>query len=312
MYANVCTRKHEKRHTRPWGCTHSNCFKTFGSKNDWKRHEHSQHYQGLETWRCHEFKATSKIHQCARLFYRRDSFQTHIRKEHNIQDDNLVREQCKKARIGRNGQCGFWCGFCKAIVQLETRGVEAWDERFNHIDDKHFKLGQRIETWYPPDEDIPKDQLRNENPANARSFSSAADDSGSEDSDVDEPWSKDSHIRRPLPPPPPPSPPPQPLASSSGSQPPNPPLHPTALQQRTEQDGRINAVANKGLPSGKRMGKTWFCVSSEAGLWYPSDATANVVHKCKCGSGPHNATIMVTCLGDGSCAHHRCTTCRRE
>jgi len=182
-----------------------------------------------------------------------------------MQDDDLIREQCKKARIGRNGQCGFWCGFCKAIVKLETRGLDAWDERFNHIDEKHFKLGERIESWYPPDKDIPKGQLRNENPANAISFSSAADDSGSEDSDLEEPWSKRSHVRRlPPPPTPPPLPLPPPVASSSGSQPSKAPSHRTALHQRKKQDSRVNTVPNKGSQSSKRTGDKWYCVSLEA------------------------------------------------
>ena len=151
-------KKHEKRHSRPWGCTNPTCARTFGSKNDWKRHENSQHYQ-LETWRCHEPSASSKIGQCAKLFYRRDPFQAHLRREHGVRDDEYVREQSRRRRVGRNFQNGFWCGFCKAIVRLQTKGLEAWDERFNHIDDAHFKKGQCIDDWYPMDRDLPKGRL---------------------------------------------------------------------------------------------------------------------------------------------------------
>ncbi|KAM3415704.1 hypothetical protein BST61_g9218 [Cercospora zeina] len=35
--------KHIKRHTRPYGCTFPLCNKIFGSRNDWKRHELTQH-----------------------------------------------------------------------------------------------------------------------------------------------------------------------------------------------------------------------------------------------------------------------------
>ena len=152
-------KKHEKRHSRPWGCTNATCNKTFGSKNDWKRHENSQHYQ-LETWRCHEGSATSKIGTCAKIFFRRDPFQAHLRRDHGKRDEDYIREQCRKRRIGRNWQNGFWCGFCKDIVRLSTRGLEAWDERFNHIDDMHFKQGQRIDDWYPMDKDLPKGKLK--------------------------------------------------------------------------------------------------------------------------------------------------------
>ena len=152
-------KKHEKRHSRPWGCTNAICNKTFGSKNDWKRHENSQHYQ-LETWRCHEPLASSKIGTCAKIFFRRDPFQAHLRRDHGVPDEEYIREQLRKRRIGRNWQNGFWCGFCKDIVKLSTRGLEAWDERFNHIDDMHFKQGQRIDDWYPMDKDLPKGKLK--------------------------------------------------------------------------------------------------------------------------------------------------------
>lgn len=175
-------RKHEKRHRRPYGCTHATCTKAFGSKNDWKRHENSQHYQ-LETWRCHEPNPQSKINQCARIFYRRDPFQAHLRKDHNVTDDEYIRDQCKRGRIGRNGQSGFWCGFCKEIVKLEKRGLEAWDERFNHIDDDHFKSGERIEDWYPLDKDIPKGLLGTENILDSGGRSATLDGSEDEDSD---------------------------------------------------------------------------------------------------------------------------------
>lgn len=47
-------------------------------------------------------------------------------------------------------------------MKLEKKDLEAWDERFNHIDDFHFKRGERIDDWYPLDRDIPKGLLRNE------------------------------------------------------------------------------------------------------------------------------------------------------
>jgi len=31
---------------------------------------------------------------------------------------------------------GFWCGFCVELINFK-KGLLAWDERFNHIDD-HF------------------------------------------------------------------------------------------------------------------------------------------------------------------------------
>ncbi|KAL8781312.1 MAG: hypothetical protein Q9213_006061 [Squamulea squamosa] len=148
-------KKHQKRHTRPYGCTFPGCSKKLGSKNDWKRHENTQHYQ-IETWRCHEYSKSSAIGQCANVFYRREQFQGHLRDKHEIHDDKYIQEQCKRHRIGRNGQGKFWCGFCQKIVELKTKGLEAWEERFGHIDNLHYKNGQTIYDWVPLDGHVSK------------------------------------------------------------------------------------------------------------------------------------------------------------
>lgn len=136
-------KKHMKRHTRPYGCTFPKCKKSFGSKNDWKRHENSQHFQ-LETWRC----GLPGLGQpcCAELFYRREMFEEHLRKEHHMDEVEDMEHQVRVQKIGRNGQGQFWCGFCRKIVLLKKKRNEAWDERFNHIDE-HFKLKKSIEEW---------------------------------------------------------------------------------------------------------------------------------------------------------------------
>ncbi|KAL8849108.1 MAG: hypothetical protein Q9221_005877 [Calogaya cf. arnoldii] len=141
-------KKHQKRHTRPYGCTFPGCSRKLGSKNDWKRHENTQHYQ-IETWRCHEYSKSSAIGQCASIFYRREQFQGHLRDKHQIYDDQSIQEKCRRHRIGRNGQGKFWCGFCQEIVELETKGLDAWEERFGHIDNLHYKKGQTIYEWVP-------------------------------------------------------------------------------------------------------------------------------------------------------------------
>lgn len=38
-------------------------------------------------------------------------------------------------------------------------GIEAWDERFNHIDDEHFKKGTRVEDWVPLEGEVPRERL---------------------------------------------------------------------------------------------------------------------------------------------------------
>lgn len=156
--ADNSIRKHKKRHTRPYGCTYTACLKRFGSKNDWKRHENTRHYQ-IEAWRCQEPTPKSKINQCAKVFYRRELYQAHLKDHHHIGDDAEIRKRSQANRIGRNGQSGFWCGFCRKIVTLTTRGLDAWDERFNHIDCEHFRKEQTIDHWYPLDKDLPVGEI---------------------------------------------------------------------------------------------------------------------------------------------------------
>lgn len=79
-----------------------------------------------------------------------------MKDHHHIDDEDYIRAQTKSNRIGRNGQCGFWCGFCREIVTLKKRGLEAWDERFSHIDDLHFKKGETMDSWLPLDKEVPK------------------------------------------------------------------------------------------------------------------------------------------------------------
>jgi hypothetical protein len=141
-----------KRHERPYGCTFPTCLKTFGSKNDWKRHENSQHFH-LEAWRCDIPRLDDK--PCAKVCYRRQAFSEHLKKEHQLTDQPTIDRRLENCRIGRNCQARFWCGFCIKLVELKTNGLAAWTERFDHIDG-HF-MGkdqfkkQGIQDWIPMD-----------------------------------------------------------------------------------------------------------------------------------------------------------------
>lgn len=185
-------RKHEKRHTRPYGCTYSNCPRRFGSKDDWKRHENTMHWQ-VEAWKCAESRdkpnaitnpaytkvQNEKKNECGLVFYRREQFQAHLDEAHRVKDPEIVRKQCKLRRVGRNGQRGFWCGFCQTVVSLKKRGLEAWDERFTHIDEEHFKKGQRVDDWFPMDKELPKGILDEEKQDSGSGEEAAASESES-------------------------------------------------------------------------------------------------------------------------------------
>jgi hypothetical protein len=128
-----------KRHTRPYGCTFPKCQKYFGSKNDWKRHETSQHYQS-EAWRCEE-----KINgaTCTKVYSSADFARAHLTKMHKVTDPEAVERKIEARRIGANYQARFWCGFCLEIIDLTEMGVDAWTERFNHIDEHFMGKGGR-------------------------------------------------------------------------------------------------------------------------------------------------------------------------
>jgi hypothetical protein len=131
-----------KRHDRPYGCTFVTCSKTFGSKNDWKRHENSQHFH-LEMWRCDEPHPESEgmPGPCAKVCYRRQTFHEHLTKAHGITNQDELTKKSDAYRIGRNCHQRFWCGFCDRTIELKKSGLAAWTERFDHIDD-HF-MGRR-------------------------------------------------------------------------------------------------------------------------------------------------------------------------
>lgn len=133
-------KKHMKRHEKPYACTHSDCDKRFGSKNDWKRHENSQHIQ-LEFWKCSEKVTDSnRSYQpvsCGKICHRRETFKNHLDKDHGITDLEMIDKRCTDCRNGRNFESRFWCGFCKKTIEFGKNGGLAWSERFDHID-AHF------------------------------------------------------------------------------------------------------------------------------------------------------------------------------
>lgn len=131
---SMSRRKHLKRHDRPYRCTFPWCGKEFGSKNDWKRHENSQHYQ-LEVWRCDEQPAELPGKECGQLFPRRALLRQHLQTVHGVEGGPRQEEQLNKCRVGRNLERRFWCGFCSRMVDASGDGPHVGAERFDHIDD---------------------------------------------------------------------------------------------------------------------------------------------------------------------------------
>lgn len=173
-FARRCElRKHMKRHEKPYGCTFGGCSKKFGSKNDWKRHENSQHFL-LEIWKCDQKKADNPNETCGRVSHRRETFKDHLSKAHSLEGD-IIEEKVEKCRVGRNCEARFWCGFCQAIVAIQSKGGNTWTERYNHIDDhlngRHNMPKKHIDDWKNIDPDAP--------PARADASGSDTDDNDS-------------------------------------------------------------------------------------------------------------------------------------
>ncbi|RDA93662.1 hypothetical protein CP533_4884 [Ophiocordyceps camponoti-saundersi (nom. inval.)] len=124
-------KKHMKRHEKPYGCTFMNCSKRFGSKNDWKRHESSQHLV-LEKWDCDE-------PGCGRICHRRESFKNHLQKDHGMRSGSIMDEKLETCRLGRHCDPRFWCGFCVQVIDVEEDvGGNSWTKRCDHIDNHLF------------------------------------------------------------------------------------------------------------------------------------------------------------------------------
>ncbi|KAK2615408.1 hypothetical protein N8I77_002166 [Diaporthe amygdali] len=150
-------KKHKKRHEKPYGCTFPQCTKRFGSKNDWKRHENSQHCQ-LDLWMCKEPSRVDPTENCGKACHRREQFKSHVSKDHGITDPAEIDRRLDYCRVGRDGESRFWCGFCKAIVETKGRDLKAGIERFNHIDDHYSGRNaprMDISEWKSMDPEFP-------------------------------------------------------------------------------------------------------------------------------------------------------------
>lgn len=123
-------KKHKKRHEKPYGCTHYQCSRKFGSKNDWKRHENSQHPEP-EAWSCGE-------KGCVLFCHGPDSLKSHLRDAHRLVDEDVIDERVANSRLGRRCDSRFWCGFCVRVIEIAEGDIDMWTKRYDHIDDHLF------------------------------------------------------------------------------------------------------------------------------------------------------------------------------
>ncbi|KAK2868081.1 hypothetical protein FQN49_003186, partial [Arthroderma sp. PD_2] len=151
-------KKHVKRHDRPYGCTFADCYKRFGSKADWKRHEIARHSH-VPAWRCDDPDRDYLSRDCARMFERKEVYRAHLR-DHGVHNEAQIRQRLEDNKIGGDCQFQFWCGFCKGLVKVTRESFYASNERFDHICSEHFEKGQDISSWLLPHCHLTKEQAK--------------------------------------------------------------------------------------------------------------------------------------------------------
>ena len=138
-------KKHMKRHEKPYGCTFQGCFKKFGSKNDWKRHEHGQHEQ-QECWTCIGDSYASNLLGCFEAFPKQQDYREHLRTHHCIRQKAEEDLRVRGGRVAKRSQGRYWCGFCSNIITTGLRGIPGENSRFDHIGN-HFNDSKDIMDW---------------------------------------------------------------------------------------------------------------------------------------------------------------------
>ncbi|RMZ84958.1 hypothetical protein DV738_g241, partial [Chaetothyriales sp. CBS 135597] len=158
-------KKHLKRHSRPYGCVLDGCFKRFGSKNDWKRHE-GTHPTQAQCFRCDGGHSCPESGMpCKKALYGGKADYCQHLLDCQVSPDQ-VNEIAERRLINDSYQRNFWCGFCDDIVRHDLGGPEALTRRHNHID-RHFQEnGLRTDDWIELDGEGKKkqeiQQLQNE------------------------------------------------------------------------------------------------------------------------------------------------------
>jgi hypothetical protein len=84
----------------------------------------------------------------------------HLSTAHRL-DARTASSRLEAYHVGPNHQHGFWCGFCRQVIRLITpKGIEAYDERFTHIDQHLVKEQRPIEDWVDVRAGVTKREMR--------------------------------------------------------------------------------------------------------------------------------------------------------
>lgn len=122
------------------------CEEVFDTKDDWKNHERSQHFQ-CEFWRCRQ---SDGIKQCTKLAWHKQKFYEHLRDEHDIISERDLKKELHDCHLSKDGTFQFWCGFCRDLEPSSMNRPGAWNERSIHIGG-HYESEADIKDWFPVD-----------------------------------------------------------------------------------------------------------------------------------------------------------------
>ncbi|KIX01772.1 uncharacterized protein Z518_09499 [Rhinocladiella mackenziei CBS 650.93] len=283
-------KKHMHRHERPFGCTFDRCNKTFGSKNDWKRHEQGQHEQP-ECWRC------STCHEV--LYHSEDNYIDHMRRTHPECRSEDGRYNARRHRIARNYQGQFWCGFCNSIIVHHQHGVDAINIRFNHIADHFIKDKKSHQSWFELGGKGKTKQVL----AEEQRHSNLEDgDEGMERTEAESDSSQSSS------------------SSHSDSSPEQQPFSPQSSSAVTSPSDPRQERVETGLNANQlKASQTMMVQQSIIKPWqgqthhHPSMSTSNkmpaeLIICCRCGGPTSFLNKTKTCMDD-SCLHEYCPDC---
>ncbi|KAI5370947.1 Putative Zinc finger C2H2-type [Septoria linicola] len=191
-------KKHMKRHTRPYGCTFPACNKTFGSRNDWKRHESSQHPLP-EQWKCCRAKHSPTSSETCQLrpWKNVELLKQHLRSnEHGMKDPRAIQQECNNGRMGKQGLEGWWCGFCNRIIRPTPQQRQqhassdpipgAREQRLQHIGDHFDKDFKEIGDWVCAEENKKKRDISQKQQRQAKVRARGSWTKGEEEAEEDE------------------------------------------------------------------------------------------------------------------------------
>ncbi|KAK0888932.1 hypothetical protein LTR02_015873 [Friedmanniomyces endolithicus] len=166
-------RKHMKRHTRPYGCTFPSCFKEFGSRNDWKRHEESQHSL-QEMWKC--MFSTPSGTRCTTISYDSTHFTNHLRQNHpDTLTNNPLPLLSETMHLGAKAHRRYFCGFCNSLIEQNPLDfLNAAEARYKHIGDHYDQDSRHVNDWVCSEANKAKGLLSAEERKRAKASSSSA------------------------------------------------------------------------------------------------------------------------------------------